>query len=64
MASKQATVFGPFHSNPKKILPALVLITTVEIKIQNLFHSFILQLLLLLKATLHILKRLYVYLKA
>jgi len=63
MVSKTATVLSPFQSNPKKLLPALVPVTTAGIQTQNLFHSFILQLLLLLKATLHILKLLYMYLK-
>lgn len=61
---KTATVLGSFHSNPKKILPALLPVTTVGIQTQNLFHPFILQILLLLKATLNILKLLYMYLKA
>jgi len=50
MVSKIATVLSPFQSSPKKILPALVPVTTVEIQNQNSFHSFISQLLLLLKA--------------
>jgi hypothetical protein len=64
MVSKSATVLNPFQSNPKKILPSLVLVTTVEFQTHNLFHPFILQILLLLKATLHTLKLLCLYLKA
>jgi hypothetical protein len=41
MVSKTAVELSPFQSNPKKILPALVLVTTDEIQTQNLFHSFI-----------------------
>jgi len=63
IVSKTATVLSQFQRNRKKILPAIVPVTIVEIQNQNLFHSFILQLLLLLKATLHILKLLYMYLK-
>lgn len=63
MVSKTATVLSQFQRNPKQILPALVPVTAVEIQTQNLFHSFTLQLLLLLKTTLHILKLLYMYLK-